>query len=188
MPSRPTAIADGRTRSGRVPIQLAYHVPDIAAAARAAAAAWGWGPFYVLEHVRLARSLHRGRPGVFDHSSAYGQAGELMVEFITQHDDAPSALRDRFSAQESGLHHVACFVPDLSLALAEAGARGEAVALDATTVDGVRFAMVDCVASLGHMLEFYEPGDELLRFYAFIRRKAVDWTGAEPVRFLNRRA
>lgn len=186
MPSPPIAAADPDARAPWTPVQLAYHVADIEAAARAAAATWGWGPFYVLRHVPLARCLYRGQPASFDHSSAYGQAGDVMVEFITQHDDAPSAVRDRFRAHERGLHHVASFVPDLALALAEAEARGEEIALDATTADGVRFALIDCVATLGHMQELYEPEGALLKFYAFIRRKSVDWNGEDPVRYLNR--
>ena len=149
------------------PVQVAYHVPDPEAAAERCAREFGWGPFVLLEHVALERSLHRGVPTAFDHSSAYGQAGDVMVELITQHDDAPSALRDRYAAHESGLHHVACFVDDLQAELERYRARGVAVDLGAT---------------LGHMLELYEPGEDLRRFYAHVRRLAEGWTGERPVR------
>jgi hypothetical protein len=35
-----------------------------------------------------------------------------MIELISQHGDAPSALRDMYAANEFGIHHVATFVPD----------------------------------------------------------------------------
>lgn len=167
------------------PVQIAYHVPDPAAAAERFAREHGWGPFYLMEHIPLARSLYRGAPMPFDHSSAYGQAGDLMIELITQHNEAPSALRDMYATHEIGIHHVACFVPDLRVALDAFRQRGVVVALDATTTTGVDFAMLDVVAEQGHMLELYEPGPDLLKFYAFVRRAAQDWDGSRPLRRLS---
>jgi catechol 2,3-dioxygenase-like lactoylglutathione lyase family enzyme len=166
------------------PVQIAYHVPDPEAAAHRFAREYGWGPFFLLEHIKLASCLYRGRPAVFDHTSAYGQAGELMVELITQHDDTPSVLRERFTRDACGVHHVAHFVPDLPRALSDLQARGIVIALDATTTGGVRFAMADVSATLGHMLELYEPGKDLLRFYAYVRRAAESWDGTDPLRRL----
>lgn len=167
------------------PVQIAYHVPDAIAAAQRFARDFGWGPFYVMQHIPLSRALYRGTPTVFDHTSAYGQAGELMVELIMQHGDDASVLRDRFAAHQSGLHHIACFVPDLAAALAEHVRLGRTVALDARTTTGVDFAMIDLSAELGHMLELYERSEPLERFYAFVRRKSQDWDGSEPVRYLR---
>ena len=167
------------------PVQLAYHVPDPEAAAERFAREFGWGPFFLMEHIPLERSLYRGRPEPFDHSSAYGQAGDLMVELITQHDDRPSALRDMYGRNETGIHHAAYFVPDLTAALDEFRRRGLGIALDARTSTGVDFAMVDASALLGHMLEFYEPGDDLRRFYAYVRKSADGWDGTRPLRRLR---
>ena len=167
------------------PVQVAYHVPDPAAAAEEFARQFGWGPFYLMEHIPLARSLYRGRPEPFDHSSAYGQAGEVMVELITQHNDGPSALRDLYAPHETGIHHVAYFVADLPGALDQFRARGSAIALEARTGTGVDFAMVDLSPTLGHMLELYEPGDDLRRFYDFVRKAADGWDGQRPLRRLR---
>ena len=168
--------------TGLRPVQVAYHVPDPVEAAERCALEFGWGPFVLLEHVALERSLHRGTPRPFDHTSAYGQGGEVMVELIMQHDDTPSALRDLYAAHESGIHHVACFVDDLSAELARFRDRGAAIALEARTQSGVDFAMVDVSAHLGHMLELYEPGDDLRRFYAHVKNLSDGWTGERPVR------
>lgn len=165
------------------PVQMAYHVPDPAAAAVRLARDFGWGPFFLLEHIPLESCAFRGRSATFDHTSAYGQGGELMIELITQHDDQPSVLRDLYGRAQSGLHHVAYFVADLPLAIEHCTQLQYEIALDATAA-GVRFVMVDARAQLGHMLELYEPGAQLRRFYEFVRRKSIGWDGAEPLRRL----
>jgi catechol 2,3-dioxygenase-like lactoylglutathione lyase family enzyme len=166
-----------------VPVQIAYHVADPAIAARELAASRGWGPFFLLEHIALSRCLYRGAPAVLDHSSAYGQAGDVMVELITQHNDGPSALRDLFAPHERGVHHVACFVDDLASALAEQRARGAELALEATTTNGTSFAMIDASRELGHMIELYERA-KLAPFYAMVHDAARGWDGHDPLRRL----
>ena len=134
-----TAATAGRERplAPLRPVQIAYHVPDPERAAADSAASRGWGPFFLFEHIPLARVRYRGAPASFDHTSAYGQAGEIMVEFITQHDDSPSVLRDLYRRGQTGVHHVAHFVPDLAAAIVAFGASGAPLALEATTADGV---------------------------------------------------
>jgi catechol 2,3-dioxygenase-like lactoylglutathione lyase family enzyme len=166
------------------PIQLAYHVPSPGAAAQRAAKEHGWGPFFLMEHIPLAWARHRGREAAFDHSSAYGQAGDVMIEFICQHGDAPSALRDMYAEDASGIHHVATFVPDVRAAAAAYAANGYELALEARTSTGVEFTMVDTRSRFGHMLEIYEPGGGLEKFYEFVRKASVGWDGRDPLRRL----
>lgn len=164
-------------------VQIALHAPHI----EREALSWvrrGAGPFFLLEHVPLARCLYRGAPTTFDHSSAYGQCGEIMLELIHQHDDSPSPVRDMFDRSTSGTHHAAVFVDNLVSAASRAKACGFAIALDATTTTGVRFLMADARAETGAMLELYEPSTALLKFYAFVRAKSQGFTGADPLRRL----
>ena len=165
-------------------VQLAFHAPDIARAAHWFVSELRAGPFFLMEHIPLSACLIHGETGAFDHSSAYGQCGDIMVELIHQHDDAASPVRDMFGADEEGLHHAAVFVDDIDTAVASAAEQGMALALDATTQDGVRFVMVDARAQYGFMLEFYERVEALERFYAFVKRKSDGWDGAEPLRRL----
>ena len=138
----------------------------------------------MLEHIPLEWARHRGRAAEFDHSSAYGQGGDVMIEFISQHGDAPSALRDMYAASERGIHHVATFVPDVRAAAAGYAARGFELALEARTTTGVEFTIVDTRALFGHMIELYEPGAGLAKFYEFVRKASLDWDGSEAVRRL----
>ena len=56
----------------------------------------GWGPFYLMERIPLEFARYRGTPQNWVHTSAYGQAGDIMIELISQPDDEPSVLRERF--------------------------------------------------------------------------------------------
>jgi hypothetical protein len=169
----------------RAPVQVAYHVADPEQAAVDFAQRFGWGPFFLMEHIPLASCLYRGKPAVFDHTSAYGQAGSMMVELIHGHGDAPSVLNEAFAPEAFGLHHMALFEEDLEGALSSWELRGAQVAMRASTTTGVDFAMVDTRAQYGHYLEIYPPVKALAKFYAYVKAASLGWDGTEPVRRLR---
>ncbi len=174
-----TDVSNAATMSG--PVQLAYAVEDV----RAAAARWaslGAGPFFVLEHITLASARINGEPAVFDHSSAFGWWGELMLELICQHD-APAQSSPRIVGT-SGLHHVAHFVDDLDVAACDLVVAGHGEVLRAETAGGTRFAFHDGGAERGHLIEIYEPVPDLRRFYDMVRAASIDWEGSDPIRLL----
>lgn len=167
--------------------QLAYAVDDIETAARAHSAAFGSGPYFILRHVPLSKSVHRGVERAFDHSSAYGQWGEVMLEFVQVHSEQPNAISDLFPdrAAASGLHHTAVFVDDLAAGIAQFEDAGMPLAQLCETTTGTRFAFMDATASLGHMIELYEPDDAIRGFYAMVREASQEWDGSEPLRELG---
>ncbi|MBA4007199.1 MAG: hypothetical protein C0486_00245 [Erythrobacter sp.] len=167
--------------------QLAYKVNDLEAAAAAHHRRFGSGPFFVLRHVALASSVHRGVERAFDHSSAYGQWGGVMVELVVQHNPDDSALHEMFpyGSGAEGLHHAALFVDDLEAEIARFAAEGAPLAQLSVTSGGTAFAFVDTRSSLGHMLELYEPTAQLTGFYDFVADAAKGWDGREPVRELG---
>ena len=148
------------------PRQIAYAVGDLRPTTIAAwSKATGAGPFVVAEHVELSTCDVGGRPGEFDHSSAYGQWGPVMVELIVEH-------QSRRIGATSGVHHVAFMVDSLDAALDHCRELGWATVLDATTRRGQRFVMCDARSDLGHLIELYEPSPALVAFYAHVRRLA----------------
>jgi hypothetical protein len=167
--------------------QLAYKVNDLEAAALAHTRAFGSGPFFVLRHVALASSQHRGVERAFDHSSAYGQWGAVMVELVVQHNAEDSALHDMFphGSGAEGLHHAALFVDDLDAAIARFAGEGAPLAQLSVTATGTAFAFVDTRKSLGHMLELYEPSEVLTGFYDFVEGAAKGWDGRDVIRELG---
>ena len=169
--------------SGTGPIrQIAYFVRDVRAAARAHAAAFGSGPYFVADNIPLRSCLHRGAPVALDHSSAYGQWGSMMIEFVQQNNAGPSVFRDMFGEDREGFHHVALIVDDLRESQAAMEAGGFPTALDAAMEDGFRFLMMDAVDRHGHMIELYQALPKLLAFYDFVRDAAIGYDGRDPVR------
>ena len=153
--SAPAAQGEGSAvaRLG-APVQIAYAVPDAIAAAEVWARDCGAGPFFVRQHIPVTDVLYRGQPSEFDHTSAYGQWGSLMVELVQDHGSEPSAVRELYSADQSGLHHMAFFVDDIDAALDQLATQDMPLAMDAYA-GATRFVFVDALAQLGHFLELY---------------------------------
>ncbi len=110
-----------------------------------------------------------------------------MVELVVQHNSEPSALHDMFpyGSGQQGLHHAAVFVDDLDAAIADFEAQGAPLAQLSVTATGTAFAFVDTRASLGHMLELYEPSEMLTGFYDFVAEAAIGWDGRDLIRELG---
>jgi catechol 2,3-dioxygenase-like lactoylglutathione lyase family enzyme len=166
------------------PVQIAYAVPDAEAAATRWSAEVGAGPFFLRRHIPVVDVIHRHRPARFDHSSAYGQWGDVMVELVQDHGDGPSVVRDMYAPDESGLHHLAFIVDDLDASLRSLLDRGYELAQSGRTPGGVEFHFVDTVVTHGHMLELYPRSARLLEFFEMVRRASVGWNGSDPVRQL----
>lgn len=170
------------------PVQLAYAVRD----ARAAAAEWaerdGAGPFFVNAHIPVVNVRYRGTPGAFDHTSAYGQWGDVMVELVQDHTVGPSAVRDVVGERGTGLHHLAFMVDDLAAAQAALAARGWPEAMYAEVAgSGTAFVFHDATAELGHMIELYVGSPGLRGFYTMVADAARGWDGRDPVRSIGAR-
>ena len=157
-----------------VPVQVAYAVADVHAAADAWVRRTGAGPFFVVEHIPLATARVDGRAGEFDHSSAYAQWGPMMVELVQEHT-APLVEPGR-------VHHVAFMVDDLAAARVWCLDAGWHERLWARTAGGQAFAFLDATADIGHLVELYEPSSRLVAFYARVADAAIDWDGSDPVR------
>lgn len=166
-------------------VQVAYHVTDIRRAASDMAAKFGAGPFFINDNITLTWGEHRGEPTNFVHSSAYGQWGELMVEFFQQEDDSShSPYRDMFAADQEGLHHTAIMVEDMEQAFDYFERNGMPVVTRCGLAEGndVHFAFIDARNTFGHMIEIYPKSDGLLSFYKRIRDASLGWSGDEPLR------
>lgn len=162
--------------------QIAYYVQDVRAAAAAHSATFGSGPYFVAEHIQLRLSLYRGQEAPLDHSSAYGQWGSQMIEFVQQNNDGPSVFRDLYPDGGEGLHHVALFVDDLAAARAHFEAHGFQTGFYAEMADGFAFAMMDAVERYGHFIELYEGVPQLAGFYDMVRAAHEGWDGQDVIR------
>ena len=172
----------GADELGRI-VQIAYAVDDVRAAARSFAERVGAGPFFVRHHDLPRRVEHRGQPGTFDHSSAYGQWGPVQVELVQIHSAEPGSLAD-IVQRSSGIHHVATFVPSIDDEQRRLTELGWPAVMTAETASGLRYAFHDARHELGHLVEIYEPSRGVLALYATVAAASAGWQGEDPVRML----
>ena len=92
--------------------QDAYLVNDLEASVHAWARLFGAGPFVLVPHHKTDTFTYRGTSQEADVSYAFGYLGDMMIQFIQQHDDTPSIYRDMYAAGEEGFHHVGVLVHD----------------------------------------------------------------------------
>lgn len=165
-------------------IQNAYYVPDIDQGIVQFNALWGLGPFFVRRHIQLENVKYRGSPSELDISAAYTQSGDLMIELVTQHNDAPSIFRDRYAADESGFHHVALDFGDHDERVAQFSAAGFEPVTSLVTSEGRGATFIDTTALLGHVTEIYRVNNSLKQLYADVRAAADGWDGKQLYREL----
>lgn len=166
-------------------VQIAYVVSDPEAAAHEWARNFGAGPFFLNRHIPVSNVTYRGTPSAFDHTSAYGWWGSIMVELFCQHNSDLTAVTERFASGTGGLHHMACIVPNLDAALTRAASAGKEVAQSARA-GTTTFVFIDDVATTGHYWELYESSPGLLGFYAMVKDAHDTWDGTNPVRDITR--
>ncbi|WP_433410335.1 VOC family protein [Saccharomonospora azurea] len=162
-------------------VQVAYATTDVRASALRWHRLYGAGPFFVREHVPTASVTVDDGDGVFDHTCALGQWGDVMVEFVHHHELAPASLDRDMRRGDTGLHHVACFVDDLEQARDRLVAEGARVVMDAATPE-VRFVFLDVGPEVGHLVEIYERTPYLAGLYDRVRQASVGWDGTDPLR------
>lgn len=92
--------------------QEAYLVNDIEASIHKWAKLFHAGPFVVVPHHKTDTFTYRGTKQEADVTYAFGYLGDMMIQFIQQHDDTPSIYRDMFEAGQEGFHHVGVLVHD----------------------------------------------------------------------------
>jgi hypothetical protein len=161
------------------PVQIAFCVHDLAIAVDRWATGVGAGPFFVNAHIPVQDVRVFGKPTTFDHSSAYGQWGPVMVELVQDHTTGSSPMTS------IGLHHLAYFVEDFGLAAAQLVRQGCPEALFARTASGTSFAFHDARPQLGHMIEIYQRSERLSSFYERVAAAAQGWDGRDPFRSVS---
>ena len=163
-------------------IQNAYYVADLDLAITRFHNLWDLGPFFVRRHIGLENVLYRGEPATLDISAAYTQAGDIMIELVTQHNDAPSIFRDRFAAHESGFHHVALDFGDHDSQVESFNNRGFDSITSFKTSEGRGATYLDTFELLGHATEIYIVNDSLKQLYTEVRLASQTWDGRELIR------
>jgi catechol 2,3-dioxygenase-like lactoylglutathione lyase family enzyme len=176
----PATIAD----LGAV-MQLAYVPADFDAAVDYWTKVMGAGPFFALEHVKLEDVKYHGQPSDIDFSMALGYWGDLQIELIRQHNDAPSIYKAWRDQSQEGLHHVCILVDDMALARAVCAEAGAEVVQEAHVPGGGEVIYADAGGGPGTLVEILKPGPGSRAFFAMMREAARGWDGSDPLRRLS---
>lgn len=156
--------------SARYPIfQHAYFVNDVEATAEKWHALYGAGPFFILMHHKTEKFMYRGTRQEADVSYAFGYHGDIMIQFIAQHDDTPSIYRDMYAPGEEGFHHVGCLVNDFAAARKDLTDMGFENACE-LWADNVNAAYFDTRGVNGGFTEIHGDPPEILAIFALWRR------------------
>lgn len=163
---------------------VGYVVEDLAAGADHFARTFGAGPFFGMEHLVFDEVTFAGEPALYDHSSAFGAWGPLIVELTVVHDAQPAGLCDALVSAGGGVGHVAWLVDSLAAEVDRLAALG--LTRFHTGQTGPASAVwLRGDPLLGHPVEVLERRDELLGFYAMVRGAASGWDGSDPLRIMT---
>jgi hypothetical protein len=163
------------------PHHVGYVVDDLRAGVERLAAIFGAGPFYAMEHIAFDEVTYRGEPVLYDHSSAFGRWGPIIVEVTEVHDAQPAGLRDALVGPGGGVGHIAWLAESLdheAARLQEAGL----IPFHTGRTGPVSAVWFDGGPLVGHPIEVLQRRDELLRFYDMVRRASEGWDGRDPYR------
>lgn len=166
-------------------MQLAFVPADFDGALKFWTRVMGAGPFFALDHVKLTDVKHRGVPSDIDFSMALGYWGDMQIELIRQHNDAPSIYKAWRDAGREGLQHVCILSDDMVHARAVCAAAGAEVAQEGKVAGGGEVIYVDTGGGPGTMVEILKPAPGTRDFFAMMREAARGWDGSEPLRRLG---
>lgn len=163
---------------------VGYVVEDLHRDVPRFAAVTGAGPFYAMEHIVFDEVSYRGEPAAYDHSSAFGQWGPLIVELTEIHDAQPEGLRESLVGPGGGVGHIAWLADSLEDEVARLEAAG-ITAFHAGRTGPASAVWFDGGERFGHPIEVLQRRDELLGFYAMVREASLGWNGTEPLRIMT---
>ena len=159
--------------------QEAYFVNDVEEACTNWNKLYKAGPFVVTEHHKTDEFMYRGTSQEADVSYAFGYLGDMMIQFIAQHDETPSIYRDMYKAGEQGFHHVGILVNDYKGEKARILDMGFELACE-LHADNVNACYIDTRSASGGFTELHDDPPHILAAFANWRRAHELWRPGDP--------
>ncbi|MEM6851525.1 MAG: VOC family protein [Pseudomonadota bacterium] len=161
-------------------MQLAFVPEDFDAAITHWTKVMGVGPFFWIEQAGLRNARFEGRASDVDFGLAIAYWGDVQIELIKQHNDAPSIYRSAPYAR-AGLHHMCVLTDDIGKSRSAAEGVGATFPLEADAPGGGAVFYADCGGDQG-LIEVLQPAPGSLGFFDMMKETAKGWDGADPVR------
>ena len=165
-------------------IQIAYTVADIEAGMRQYTELLHAGPWFLIGPFVPPKGFYRGTPTKMNVSLALAYTGELMIELIQQHDQAPSVFQETLKARGAhGFHHWGIGARDFEKAAAQYRSRGYQEAFSDTAPDplGCRVIYFDTGRDLPGMLEVIEINPATEDAFHNVYKAAQEWDGKDHI-------
>lgn len=163
-------------------MQLSYCPVDY----DAALAHWislGAGPFFETAHVPLEDVKFRGQPSNIDFSMALGYYGDIQIELIRQHNDAPSMYTEWHAAGHQGVQHLCVIVDDIEETKRRVAAQGGTVLQEGKiSAAGISVIYVDTGGGPGTVIEYLQISEGGRQGFAMMREAHRNWDGKDPIR------
>ncbi|OBG13635.1 glyoxalase [Mycolicibacterium celeriflavum] len=163
--------------------QIGYVVTDIDRAIES----WlelGVGPWFVMRNLTLA-ARYRGEPCEITQSLALSNSGDMQLELIQQHSEAPSIFTEFLDASGEGFHQFAYWATDFEETMKAVARAGWPVVWSGGEDVGTRFAYVEPPSSPAQVIEIMELNEVTSGMAQFVRDAAENWDGSEPIRVLS---
>ncbi len=165
----------------RYPIfQEAYLVNDIDESIKKWNALFGAGPFIRVPHHKTDTFDYRGTNHEADVTYAFGYLGDMMIQFIQQHDDTPSIYLDMFPDRSEGQHHIARLVADYEGTRDSILADGHDLACE-LEANGIHACYLDTRSAIGVFTELHSITDRILTTFGRWRDAHRDRTDPDDI-------
>lgn len=166
--------------------QNGYVVKDLQATMDYWITKHGVGPWFVFNHIETDWFQYKGSDSDPDMTIALANSGDLQLELIQQHNDAPSLYKDFLDAGFEGLQHVSYWTTEFK-------ALHEGLIKDGFTMghegqiggDQGRFCYFDWDGPPGSVVEISDISGPKGEFFSHIRNAALEWDGANAIQVIS---
>jgi hypothetical protein len=170
---------DGLIASIGPVMQIAFAPGDFDAALQYWTETMGVGPFFWIEHAGLENAMFNGEPSDVDFGLALSYWGDVQIELIRQHNDAPSIYVSAPWANPNAMHHVCVLTDDIKNARSTSEQSGARIVFSADVPVGGGVFYAD---TGGGLVEVLQPTPGGLEFFETMRAAAASWDGRDPLR------
>lgn len=161
-------------------MQIAFVVEDIHESIARWSRDLGVGPFFLQEHASYETFLYRGAPSDPDVSLAFAFSGDLQIELVQQHNDAPSVFRDAIESFGYGAQHLGAMSNDLEAELERFAARKLEPIQRGLSRTGVETVFLPFESTPGGVIELIRASEGLSQAFAGLKAAASVWDGGDP--------
>ncbi len=161
--------------------QLAFVPDDFNAAVEYWTGTVGVGPFLLIDPINLTGTQFDGQASAAEVGVALAYWGDMQIELIKQHNDAPSIYINPPWGNRQGIHHYGLETDDIAAAKQVATSTGGKIIYSGFLPGGAEFFFVETVTGQP-LVEVIEQTADNVAFLNKIKDLAANWDGSDPLR------